>query len=270
MNVLITGALGGIGKAVTNYLVKKGLTVYAIDVLDDCDILGVYYYKCDITDKNSLNSILDKLKASGVILDAIINVAGIFYIDSFIEISDENLKKIFDINLMGAMLVNKTFYPLLSKKGKILITTSEVAPLSPMPFNAIYNTTKTALETYAKGLRQELNLLGQKVISIRPGAFNTSLSQGALVKTKELQDKTTLYKKQSNKFYRLVKGFMGTPKNPDKIAKTYFKALTSKKNKIVYKKNTNKLLKLLSIFPDRLQCFIIKLVLKPKKTKKSK
>ncbi len=267
MNVLITGALGGIGRAVTNYYISKGVNVYALDVLDNCDVESVKYFKADITDKNSLNEIYDKISASGVILDAIVNVAGIFFIDSFIEIKEENLKKIFDINLMGAMLVNKTFYPLLGKTGKIIITTSEVAPLSPMPFNAIYNTTKTALESYAKGLRQELNLLGQKVITIRPGAFNTSLSQGALVKTKELQEKTTLYKKQSYKFYRLVKGFMGTPKNPVKIAKTYYVALTSKKNKIVYKKNTNKLLKLLSIFPDRLQCFIIKLVLKPKKSK---
>ena len=130
MNVLITGALGGIGKAVTNYFIKKGLTVYAIDVLDDCTLPGVNYYKGDITDKNSLNSILEKLKANGVILDAIINVAGIFYIDSFIEISDENLKKIFDINLMGAMLVNKTFYPLLSKKGKILIDNNIVVGIN--------------------------------------------------------------------------------------------------------------------------------------------
>ena len=44
-------------------------------------------------------------------------------------------------------------------------------------------------------------------------------------------------------------------------------ALKSKGNKIVYKKNVNLLLKLLNVLPDRLQCFIIKLILKPKKSK---
>lgn len=267
MNVLITGALGGIGRAVTNYYISKGINVYALDVLDSCDIEGVNYFKADITNVNSLNDVYQKLSGEKIVLDAIINVAGIFYIDSFIEIDDDKLKKIFDVNLMGAILVNKTFYNLLDKKGKIIITTSEVAKLSPMPFNSIYNVTKTALDAYAQGLRQELNLLGQKVITIRPGAFNTSLSYGALIKTKELADKTILYKEQSYKFYRIVKTFMGSPKSPDKIAKIYYKALMSKGNKIVYKKNINLLLKLLSIFPDRFQCFIIKLMLKPKKTK---
>ena len=265
MNVLVTGALGGIGRAVVNYYIGKGVNVYAIDVLDTCDIKDINYFKADVTDKNSLDEIYQKISASGVILDAIVNIAGIFFIDSFIEISDEKLKKIFDVNLMGAMLVNKTFYSLLKKKGKIIITTSEVAPLSPMPFNSIYNVTKTALDAYAQGLRQELNLLGNKVITVRPGAFNTSLSQGALVKTKELADGTALYKEQSYKFYRIVKTFMGKPKAPEKIAKLYYKALTTKRNKIVYKKHTNRLLKLLNIFPDRFQCFIIKLLLKPKK-----
>ncbi len=267
MNVLITGALGGIGRAVTNYYISKGVNVYALDVLKSCDIEGVNYYKADITDKDSLNAIYESLAKNNVVLDAIVNIAGIFFIDSFIEIDDDKLKNIFDINLMGAILVNKTFYNLLNSKGKIIITTSEVAPLSPMPFNAIYNVTKTALDAYAQGLRQELNLIGQKVITIRPGAFNTSLSQGALVKTKELANNTTLYKEQSYKFYKIVKTFMGNPKTPEKIAKLYYKALISKNNKIVYKKNVNPLLKLLNVLPDRLQCFIIKLMLKPKKSK---
>ena len=267
MNVLITGALGGIGRAVTNYYIKNGINVYALDVLDTCNISGVNYFKADITNTNSLDEIYQKLSSENVKLDAIVNIAGVFYIDSFIEVDETTLKKIFDINLMGAILVNKTFYNLLNKNGKIIITTSEVAKLSPMPFNSIYNVTKTALDSYAQGLRQELNLLGQKVITIRPGAFNTSLSCGALTKTKELADKTILYKQQSYKFYRIVKTFMGNPKSPDKIAKIYYKALNSKGNKIVYKKNINPLLKLLSFFPDRFQCFIIKLLLKPKKTK---
>ena len=267
MNVLITGALGGIGRAVTNYYISKGVNVYALDVLEFCDIEGVNYYKADITDKHSLNIIYESLAKNNVVLDAIVNIAGIFLIDSFIEIDDDKLKNIFDINLMGAILVNKTFYNLLNTKGKIIITTSEVAPLSPMPFNAIYNVTKTALDAYAQGLRQELNLIGQRVITIRPGAFNTTLSQGALVKTKELADKTTLYSEQSYKFYKIVKTFMGNPKTPEKIAKLYYKALKSKGNKIVYKKNVNPLLKLLNVLPDRLQCFIIKLILKPKKSK---
>lgn len=265
MKVLITGVCGGIGKAVAEYFLDKGAFVYAFDLGEKpIENKCFYYQKADVTDVNLLNDLKEKYLLDGVSFDAIINIAGIFIIDSFIEAPFEQLQKIFNVNLFGAINVNKVFYPLLNKKGKILITTSEVAKYAPMPFNGIYNTTKTALDSYAQSLRQELNLLGQKVVTIRPGAFNTSLSRGALEKTKELTDKTILYKKQSHKFYNLVKMFMGKPASPSKIAKTYYKAVVSKGNKTVYKKHTNFLLRLMSILPHRLQCFIVKLLLKTK------
>ena len=262
MNVLITGASGGIGRAVTEYLAEKGVTVYALDV-KECQFKdNVTFLKVDLTDDTSIESVKTFFEKSSVKLDAIINVAGIFVIDSFIEIDNNTLKKIFDVNLFAIIRLNKLLHPYLNKDGRIIVTTSEVAPLDPMPFNGIYNTTKTALDCYAQALRQELNLIGQKVITIRPGAFNTNLSRGSLTLTKELSEKTVLYKNQSGKFYNLVKRFMGKPSNPQKIAPLYYKALTSKRPKLIYKKHTNPLLKLLNILPKRLQCAIVKGLLK--------
>lgn len=261
MNVLITGAASGIGKAVSEYLILKGINVFALDIIK-IDNENIKSFICDITDNNSLNSVYNELKNNNIKLDAIINIAGMFIIDSFIEVNEKDLKRIFDVNLFGTINVNKIFLDLLTKQGRILITTSEVAPLDPLPFNGIYNVTKTSLDAYSQALRQELNLLGYKVITIRPGAFDTNLSQGSLLKTKELMNKTELYHKQSKKFYTLVKKFMGTPKDVIKISKVYYKALNTKNPKLIYKKNTNKLLKLLDILPKRLQCFIIKILLK--------
>ncbi len=271
MEVLITGATNGIGLAVTEYLSQKGIKVYACDIVErEFSSEYIEFVKLDVTNEESINLTYELLQNRGVHLDAIINVAGIFDIDSFIEVENQTLRKIFEVNLMSVMYVNKTLYPLLKENGRIVITTSEVAPLDPMPFNGIYNTTKTALDCYAQSLRQELNLLGQKVITVRPGAFNTNLSQGSLEKTKELTEKTKLYKAQSSSFYSLVKTFMGKPKDPKKLAPVYYKAITARNPKPIYKKNTNFLLKLLSVLPIRLQCFIIKKILKPKKVSKNK
>jgi len=265
MNVLVTGANGGIGGAVVNFLVEKGITVYALDLKEPTEKNGAVYFSADVTDEKSLFSVAEKLKADGVFLDAIINIAGVFTINSFIEIQNAELKRVFNVNFFGAVNVNRVFYPLLKKNGRIVITTSEVAPLSPMPFNGIYHTSKTALDTYAKSLRQELNVLGQKVITVRPGAFSTALSKGSLEQTKELTEKTTLYKAQSEKFYTLVKGFMGKPLPPKKLAPVYYRAVTAKRPKLVYKKHTNPLLILLNLLPQRLQCAIVKSLLKTKK-----
>ena len=262
MKVLITGASGGIGYAVVEYLAKQNIEIFACDVTKIDFPKHVTYFNLDVTDIDSINKIKNHFIDNDIKLDAIINIAGIFAIDSFIEIDNDTLRKLFDVNLFGTILVNKTLHPCLNENGRIIITTSEVAPLDPMPFNGIYNTTKTALDCYGQALRQELNLIGQKVITIRPGAFNTNLSLSSLTLTKELSEKTVLYKKQSGKFYNLVKGFMGAPSNPTKIAPIYYKALTKKRPKIIYKKHTNKLLKLLSVLPKKLQCFIVKTLLK--------
>lgn len=263
MKVLVTGASGGIGEAVVNYLTGKNIEVIACDLVKkQFDSPLVSFYELDVCNQASIDNLRLNLENKRITLDAIVNIAGMFLIDSFIEVNNEQLKRLFDVNLMGVIAVNKTLFPLLNKNGRIVITTSDVATLDPMPFNGIYNVSKTALDSYSQALRQELNLLGIKVITIRPGAFNTTLSQGSLTKTKELSDKTVLYKKQSKRFYSLVKGFMGKPKDPKKLAPTYYKALTKKRPKLCYRKNANILLALLNVLPKRLQCFIIKLILK--------
>lgn len=263
MNVLISGAANGIGKAVCDYFIKRGINVVAIDKQKiELESNLLISYQADITDSLSLHKIHQELLQKEIKLDAIINIAGMFLIDSFIEVNEEELRRIFEVNFLATVNINKIFFDLLKEKGRIVITSSEVAPLDPMPFNGIYNVTKTALDSYSQALRQELNLLGIKVITIRPGAFNTNLAASSLVKTKELMGKTALYKNHSKKFYKIVKTFMGKPKEPALIAKTYYKAITKRNPKIIYKKHINYLLKLLNILPKRLQCYIIKLLLK--------
>lgn len=263
MNVLVTGASGGIGKAVCEYFSKKDIKVYACDIKEaEFSSPNIKFIKLDVCSEESIKNAHDYLWSSGIVLDAIINIAGIFDINSFIEIESEKLRKLFDVNFFGTLYVNKILHSLLKENGRIVITTSDVAPLDPMPFNGIYAVSKTALDAYSQSLRQELNLIGQKVITIRPGAFDTSLSKGSLEKTKELAQSTELYKNQSAKFYKLVKRFMGKAHSPERIAQTYYKAITKKHPKIIYKKHPNFLLALLNVLPKKLQCYIIKKLLK--------
>ena len=262
MKVLITGIASGIGKATKNYFLEKGHIVYGIDVFNVEEKENLYTYKCDITNEEELNKIKQSLAKDNITFDIIINIAGIHQMASLVENDYQKMKKVIDINLLGTMLVNRTFHSLLKEKGRILITTSEVAGYDPMPFNGLYNVSKTALDSYAQALRQELNLITQKVITISPGAIKTPLSSNSLDDTKILAQSTNLYKKQSNKFYKLVKNFMGTPIEPNKLAKLIYKASTSKHPKLIYKKHSNIGLVLLNILPKRLQCFIIKTLLK--------
>jgi len=262
LNVLITGAASGIGKATKDYFLKEGHNVYALDLNKIEKQENLVSFEVDISNKEKLINVRQKLLDDNAELDVIINCAGIHKMASLVEDNLDKIEKVIDINLLGTMKVNNIFHQNLKKDGRILIITSEVASLDPMPFNGLYSVSKSGLDCYAQALRQELNLIGQKVVTIRPGAIKTPLSANSMVDTQKLADETKLYQKQACKFFTIANKFMGTPIKPEKLAKLIYKAATRKRPKLIYQKHRNLGLVLLNILPKRMQCFIIKLLLK--------
>lgn len=260
MKILITGAASGIGLAAANCFKNKGHSVYAVDIRKAQS--AEVSFEADIRDEGALNAIKEQLVAEGVEFDAIITVAGVHTMAALAESDFCDMKRLIDINLLGTMLTVRVFHELLSKSGRVVIVTSEVATYTPMPFNGLYNVSKTALDCYADALRQELNLLGQKVIAVRPGAVQTPLASSSADSTDKLAESTVLYSAESKHFASLVKKFTGTPMPPEKFAKTLYRATTAKHPRLAYSKHRNIGLVFLNILPKRLQCAIIKMLLK--------
>lgn len=262
MNLLITGTAAGIGQAVAKHFMECGHTVYGIDLIKT-ESSGHYHgFAADITDESSLQSVKNYLLENNIMLDAILNIAGIHMMASLVESDYARMKKVVDVNFSGTMLVNRVFYDRLAGNGRIIIVTSEVAAFDPMPFNGLYSVTKTALDAYAQALRQELNLIGQKVITVRPGAVETNLSTESMKATQNLADTTVLYRKQARNFAGLAAKFMGTPIKPEVLAALIYKATTAKHPKLIYRKHQNIGLVLLNTLPKRSQCAVIKLLLR--------
>ena len=263
MNILITGAASGIGFETLKYYLNNNHQVYALDLMQvEYNNPNLKYFKTDITSLADILNVTNYFTEQNIKLDLIISIAGIHRMASLVE-SDFNLiKKVIDINLNGTMhLINKT-HKFLKEKGKIILLTSEVAGFDPLPFNGIYSISKIALENYAQSLRQELNLLNQQVITIRPGAVKTTLAMNSLVDTENLAKETKLFKKESKKFVTITKKFMGTPIEPVKVARLIYKVSLKKHPRYSYKIHQNLGLVLLNILPKRVQCFLIKLILK--------
>ena len=157
-NIILVGVCGGMGQATAELLIKDGYNVFGIDYNSTCDIKNLKYFQADITDTNQLEKVFSKITKEISNVYAIIHMAGIYFMDSLVEMSEERFTKIFNINVFGIYRINKIFMPLLSKGSRIIITSSEVAPLDPLPFNGIYCITKNTIEKYAYSLRMELNL----------------------------------------------------------------------------------------------------------------
>ena len=261
MNILITGAASGIGRALTETMHAEGHTVYALDIVAPTPMAGLHPLCADITSEEALCAVREKLSEEGVILDSLICVAGIHRMASLVESDTDTLKRVIDVNLVGTMLTCRILHPRLSEKGRVVIVTSEVASFDPLPFNGLYNVSKTALDAYAQALRQELGLIGQSVITIRPGAVETPLQNSSLSGTEALAATTILYKKQSKHFLYFVKHFMGTPMKAEKMAKKIAKIAEKKHPRAVYKIHQNPGLVLLSLLPKGAQCTVIRWLL---------
>ena len=156
---LITGGASGMGRATALKLAKEGYYVFSLDIKKNQDCENIEQIVVDVTNMVSIENAYSKVCEKTSNLDAIIHFAGIIMMNSLIEISEKEFERIFNINLFGVYRVNKVFFPLIEKnKGKIIITTSELAPNKILPFNAIYAISKKSLDAYAEGLRMELVL----------------------------------------------------------------------------------------------------------------
>ncbi len=263
-SILITGAYGGMGKSTVKALKDRGFRIFALDkTVGDVED-GIIPIKADLTDENSIEAAAKRIKEMTDTLFAIIHFAGIYMLDSLVEMDSSDFEKIFKINLGGVFLVNKHFLPLLNNGSRIVITTSELAPLDPLPFTGIYAVTKGSLDKYAYSLRMELQLKGIAVSVLRAGAVTTDMLGASTDALDRFCQSTTLYTCNAERFKRIVDRVEARSIPPEKLAERVARILNKRNPRFAYSINRNPLLLLLNILPKSLQLWIIKQILKNK------
>ena len=263
--VLVTGVSGGVGFEVAKSFLSNGYKVFGLDIKSPSEEMDNFtFISTDLTKQEEVNKAFETIKDSGYKLKNIINSAGMYDLNSLVEMSEEDFIKIFNVNVFSMYRVNKAFLPLLEDKGKIIMISSELGPLDPLPFTGIYSITKSLVEKYAYSLRMELQLLGYQVVLIRPGAIDTGFIDVSINKLDKFTKETTLYQYNSKKFLKIVNSVESRKIHPSKVAKLIYKVSDKKRPKYVYKINRNPLLLLLNIMPQRFQNWVIKKILTSK------
>ena len=261
-NVVITGAYGGMGRGTALMLRDLGYRVFALDRKVGEAEDGIIPIEADVTDSASVGAAFGLISGYTESLYAVIHFAGIYMLDSLVEMSEDDFRRILDVNLTGAFLVNRAAMPYLSSGSRIIITTSELAVLDPLPFTGIYAVTKAALDKYAYSLRMELQLLGIQVSVLRAGAVATGMLGDSTDALDRFVSKTQLYSCNAERFKRIVDGVEARHVSPEKIAKKVTRVLSKKRPRFAYSINRNPLLLMLNALPRRMQLWVIRLVLK--------
>ena len=265
--ILITGAAGGMGLAAARYFTGRGDTVYGLDRREPEGVPGMTFLKTDLTDPAAVTAAFSAIEKDGVRLDAILHMAGMYELDSLVEMSEEAWGRVLDVNVTAAWRVNRTFLPLLAPGGRVILVTSELAPLYPLPFTGVYAVTKAALDRYAAALRMELQLLGHRVVVLRPGAVDTGLLDVSTARLTAFCANTAHYAPNAARFRRIVDRVEARKVPPERVAELVLRVLTVGNPRPVYALNRNPLLLLMNALPTRLQCGIIRQILKAPRKK---
>ena len=261
-SVVVTGAYGGMGRAAIKALAERGYRVFALDKNVEEGSENIVPFQVDVTDETSVYEAFHWISEMTDSIYAIVHFAGVYMLDSLVEMENDDFEKIFKINLGGVFLVNKTFMPLLCEGSRILITTSELAPLDPLPFTGIYAVTKSALDKYAYSLRMELQLKGIKVSVLRAGAVDTGMLGVSTDALDRFCKKTEIYTCNASRFKQIVERVEARKISPAKLADKAVGILAKRKTRFSYSINRNPLLLMLNALPKKLQLWIIKQVLK--------
>ena len=262
-SILITGASGGMGKSAAAHFQNKGYRVFALDKSPVTAQENLIPVTADVTNPESVKNAVRTVRKHTDTLFAIIHFAGIYMLDSLAEIPPEDFKKAFEVNVLGAFLVNREFLSLLQRGSRILITTSELAPLDPLPFTGLYAVTKRALDAYAYSLAMELQLLGISVSVLRAGAVDTGMLGVSTAALDRFTKHTALYSCNAERFKSIVDGVEAKKIPPEAIARKADKILSKKNPRFVNHINRNPLLLLLNALPKRAQLAVIRKILEP-------
>jgi NAD(P)-dependent dehydrogenase (short-subunit alcohol dehydrogenase family) len=179
--VLLTGAAGGVGRALTGALVGRGYLVYAAARRSDdprlVDDPWVRPVALDVTDPDSVARAAAEVGAAqeGRGLHGVVNNAGTIVQGPVELVAPADLRAQFDVNVVGPTTVLGAFLPLLrTGRGRVVNISAATARVA-VPMMGPISASKAALESLSDALRVELAPWGITVSVIEPGAMDTAI-----------------------------------------------------------------------------------------------
>ncbi len=186
----ITGCSSGFGNVLAQTLLKEGEMVVAtarnISALKELenyanDPLQLLILPLDLTKNDQIHAATSKAVTHFGRIDVLVNNAGYGAIGALEEISESEIRRVFETNVFGLFEMTRAVLPIMreQKSGHIL-NLSSVAGAAAIGGASIYAATKFAVEGQSEGLAQEVAPHGIKVTLVQPGSFRTQFANRSL------------------------------------------------------------------------------------------
>lgn len=178
---MVTGASTGIGACIARELAGRGFRVFGtVRRPEDGAALeraGVTPVRMEVTEAESIARARAEIERAlnGVPLRALVNNAGIPVAGPLELLPLDELRRVFEVNVVGAVAVTQAFLPLLKASRGRIVNISSVAGRRALPFMGPYAASKYALEAISDSLRRELLPFNVAVVVIEPGSFRSRI-----------------------------------------------------------------------------------------------
>ncbi len=235
---LITGASSGIGKETARRLLEEGYIVYAaarrVELMRDLEDMGAVVLKMDVTSEEDVVAGVDRINTERGGADILINNAGFGLYGAMEDITLDEVRYQFEVNLFGLARLTQLVLPYMREQGRgKIVNISSVGGKIYTPLGSWYHATKHALEGWSDCLRFELHHFGIDVIIVQPGFIRTDFGDVALGPLLERSGDSAysgIVKRMTDRMGSFESG--GSP--PSVIADTIVKALRAKRPKTRY------------------------------------
>lgn len=194
MNVVITGASKGIGKAIAEKFVEEGCHVFicarteseliaaVADLSAINNIVRIFYSVVDLSVQRQVEDFAKDVIKEFRRVDILINNAGVFLGGEIATEADGLLEQMIATNLYSAYYLTRKLLPvMIAQRGGHIFNMCSVASWQPYRNGGSYSISKYALLGFSKNLREELKPHGIKVTAVSPGATMSDSWKGSMV-----------------------------------------------------------------------------------------
>lgn len=215
--VVITGAAGGIGRALAFAFARRGSVLALVDLdrgrldalRDALRPLGARasIHVADVGHRDALERVRDEVLAEHGRVDVLVNNAGVTIYAALEQTEPHELERIVAVNFMAVVLGCQVFLPILRAQASgHVVNVSSMAGFAGFPFQTLYCATKYAVRGLSEALRAELAGTGVRVTCVMPGTTATGIISSAASRDVAL----------TSKMGGLLQRFGGSP---DKLAR---------------------------------------------------
>lgn len=191
MNIVITGASRGLGKAIAEQFAAQGHTLFltarnskllqeTVQFLRNRFVAATIHSKAnDLANRSGVEEFGQWIVDTNVPVDILINNAGSFIPGSIYNEASGSLEKMMDINLYSAYHLTRKLLPgMMQRKSGHIFSICSIASLQAYTNGGAYSISKFALLGFSKNLREEMKPFGIKVTAVLPGAAYTDSWKG--------------------------------------------------------------------------------------------